>query len=480
MKPSIVWILSILKSLHNLAQAQAAKTCCQNYGWKWGRVRGVAIALLSLALVYISISSGTLWAATTTANSCSQANVQSAVNLALDNDTVLVPPGTCIWSTLVVLDQKTITLQGAGIGQTIIFDGTSKIASPPWYTTTMLAIRAKDGGLTRITGFTFNGGVGTGDPNNQSIVNVINGTTNNFRFDHNAVITTRTSGLSINGCVNGVIDHNTWTLVAGAYGMYTKNGNSCDGGDYGDGAWTRPANFGTSTFLFIEDNTFSADCAAFTAAVDGWSGMRVVFRHNSVNCTIGFTTHGTQQRQRGSRAVEAYANTFSRPTGFINGTAISVGSGAGLVYGNTVTGNFKHVGDWNDARIDIFYNTWGQCNGTSVWDGKMNSSGYPCIDQVGRGAGDLITGDPCCMVNTVTGTKAWPNQGLEPSYSWDNTLNGAADFMVSNHPTYIQLKREYFNNLMPGYVSYTYPHPLISASTANNPPPAPPTNVMVR
>jgi hypothetical protein len=87
------------------------------------------------------------------------------------------------------------------------------------------------------------------------------------------------------------------------------------------------------------------------------------------------------------------------------------------------------------------------------------------IDQPCRGAGDLISGIP--PINSRTGTAAWPQQALEPCYSWNDTYAptgahvnitqavGAFAFLVEG--------RDYFNNTrMPGYRPYTYPHPLVS------------------
>jgi hypothetical protein len=86
------------------------------------------------------------------------------------------------------------------------------------------------------------------------------------------------------------------------------------------------------------------------------------------------------------------------------------------------------------------------------------------IDQPCRGVGDLISGIP--PINSRTGTAAWPQQALEPCYSWNDTYAptgahvnitqavGAFAFLVEG--------RDFFNNTpMPGYTPYTYPHPLV-------------------
>jgi hypothetical protein len=92
------------------------------------------------------------------------------------------------------------------------------------------------------------------------------------------------------------------------------------------------------------------------------------------------------------------------------------------------------------------------------------------LDQPGRGQGDLIVGDP--PINSRTGTAAWPNQQLEPSYSWNNafvpdgrhvnfTVGTGGGGGVEGANAQLLAGRDYFNDTpMPGYTPYTYPHPL--------------------
>ncbi len=57
----------------------------------------------------------------------------------------------------------------------------------------------------------------------------------------------------------------------------------------------------------------------------------------------------------------------------------------------------------------------------SEWDGNTDLVGYPCLDQVGRGQGQLLINFFSTKLNNVTGTRAWPNQALEPVYIWMNS-----------------------------------------------------------
>ena len=121
-------------------------------------------------------------------------------------------------------------------------------------------------------------------------------------------------------------------------------------------------------------------------------------------------------------------------------------------------------------RLNVVYYT--DSGGGHVWragDGYQIHRVQVALDQPGRGQGDLITGTP--PVNSRTGAAAWPNQQLEPSYSWNNiyTPDGRhVNFTTGAGGTTILPGKDYFNDTpMPGYTPYTYPHPL----TKGLPPP---------
>jgi hypothetical protein len=67
------------------------------------------------------------------------------------------------------------------------------------------------------------------------------------------------------------------------------------------------------------------------------------------------------------------------------------------------------------------------------------------LDQVGRGKGDLLSGTADAPVNTVTASKSWPRQALEPAMSWNNVdVAGAAYGFNSSFHTE-QQGRDYYN-----------------------------------
>jgi len=163
-------------------------------------------------------------------------------------------------------------------------------------------------------------------------------------------------------------------------------------------------------------------------------------------------------------AFEVYGNVASHtytPGNAFNQFLMMEG-GTMLFWGNTTTGYKEMVmGDVVRANSMTYSQTsppsgWGYCGSgvsgaTSSWDGNTSTNGYPCIDQIGRGKGDLLSGNAFPVVNTSSGTQSWPNQALEPVYTWGNTFNAPtseADFYwnesgdgvtVENRDYYLEL-----------------------------------------
>jgi hypothetical protein len=98
----------------------------------------------------------------------------------------------------------------------------------------------------------------------------------------------------------------------------------------------------------------------------------------------------------------------------------------------------------------------------SPFDGNTNETGYPCMDQLGRGKGALLSGyDAPGRYNLGVLTPTPVNQRLEPVYIWNNTSNGAltAGQMVWTDPSVVAANRDYYDqdnaNCAPGGGSCT-------------------------
>src|SRR4030095_15260543 len=108
--------------------------------------------VVKLAVFFILGAIGTSEANTIRANSCNVGDVNAAVSSASDGDTVVVPGGTCTWTSPLFIGNKAITLQGAGAGATVIING----LGPNQPLVTLVTKAAPQ--VMRIHGFTWDGG----------------------------------------------------------------------------------------------------------------------------------------------------------------------------------------------------------------------------------------------------------------------------------------------------------------------------------
>jgi hypothetical protein len=102
-----------------------------------------------------------------------------------------------------------LTIQGAGIGQTVLIDGVSKATYPN--IPQMFSWSVPDTGLSRMTGITWRGG-GVVDPNNSGMIQIDGGAAQ-FRMDHNEFKPNGTKAVTVFGYVRGVIDHNIFRCL---------------------------------------------------------------------------------------------------------------------------------------------------------------------------------------------------------------------------------------------------------------------------
>jgi len=369
----------------------------------------------------------------------------SAVNVQLihdtqaqDGDTITLPSGTFSWTTGVTIS-KMITLQGQGTGtgggdQTVIIDNYA-LGQP------LLNSQIRSTGVFRMTGITVQSG--SGSIKDGGTIKI--GGPGNVRIDHCHFIASSVANYKIVAFWNavfGVMDHCILDLT-GTNALYFYNGRHGAGDDVGNYEWTLPTAFGSSDFFFIEDNIINGDVGGgpySTRILDATSAARVVVRFNSVYQSCMNEDHATGHagNDRGRRSAEIYGNAVTSSLAHDpNFIAVDISSGTTLTWGNTWDQVYKNIYKFNVTRKNnATYNQiptpngWGYCgtefNGTgSMWDGGTalgtnTLKGYPCLDQPGRGQGDLLTGDHPNKVNATTGTIYWPHQVLEPIYMWNN------------------------------------------------------------
>jgi hypothetical protein len=405
---------------------------------------------------------------TINALSCSQTDVQTAIDSASEGYTVYVPSGKCTWGTSTNLTlSKAITLQGAGIGNTVITDG-----SAPGHLHFGLAIDAssmKDNNIhMRLTGFTF-----TGPGDNFGIVNV-KGPKDHFwiglRIDHNDFITT-SRGQSIRWSYGayGVVDHNTFETDD--YGIVAYTGISVYGLGHAAGTELsfRQANpQGTANAVYIEDNTFTCPATNTTAgSTDAHDGSHVVIRYNTfTNC--GSQTHDTAYSgNRGQRHIEIYNNTYKMTAGGGGkmAKAIVIRAGTGVIHDNIFAGNgrYKNCVMLQNLRTGDPRHTirthWGWCSGVNTCDGNDTNygvcstartvctkngdcpggetciaTGYPCLDQIGRILDTDTDAADRCYQGGAGGR--YTSQPLDPLYAWNNRCYTERSFEIAKSSPY--------------------------------------------
>lgn len=432
---------------------------------------GIFAAFIAAGVLFASTAPG----AVINASTCSDEDVQAAIDAAADGDRVVVPEGSCTWDAAVVLDDKSIVLQGAGMDVTVITDGTSDAWSdePLW-------IDGTSGKSFRVTGFTFRGMQRRGST--EPAISM-RGSWIGWRIDHCKFDTSDlepgTQGRGVTVCCQGVVDH---CVFLNSYTAVTVMGD-------GDASWERPLALGSAEMVYIEDNIMENSDVVGDGATDAYGGARYVFRYNTViNARAGH--HGFDSGgYRSPHSFEIYNNTFSWTVDNSWYTARYRG-GTGVVFDNTLEGTMSETLTFgvvnyrtcccnyctNVDPADYGYpcdpftacadplhtncSEWGRCDGQNPLDGNLEATGYPCMDQVGRSTD--VDGDGI--------------QDLEPLYVWGNTANGSPAVMTTNDPwgcadpsmdDHLQDGRDYINGTpRPGYAPYAYPHPLTVAESS--------------
>ena len=415
----------------------------------------IALLFFCLALTSPARSQGTF-----TAKSCNQIDVNAVINgpthTAINGDTINIPTGSCTWTTGIIVP--------AGIGITIIGNGTPnssggvqgasascsntaitisgatafRITPNFGAPTTRLSCMALNYGSGGSIAFSILGHCTTGACTNLRVDNVT--------FNHWAghALAGISYGLSTVGDMFGVIDHNTINGVANSYlqlvefshGHFLNPATS-----YGDNSWALPESYGSSNFLFIENNIFNtAGCCENEGSAGSLSeqgGGRVVVRFNmfqnmdNFNFSMGW--HGTESngRPRSTRAFEYYENSWSCASGSGCGSVAGARGGTGFFWGNDI--NLPGGAAVNGLFTLTTYRTqgnvvWGACDGSSPYDANDGVTYY--TGSIASISGNTIT---------VNGNPGWTTNQWSPfgaPYSiHDVTANSGTEIAANGSNT---------------------------------------------
>ncbi len=360
------------------------------------------------ALVSTSLASATLAATVgVNATSCSAIAVQTAVNSATSGMIVQIPAGDCNWGTAQVTVPAGLTLQGAGKDITII--RRSGVVTDALHLVKFDCSNGKNAIFSDMT-LVGNGNTSISDKG----LGLMNGCVD-FKVSNAKFTKFGSAGIAIDGSITerGVIFNSEFVA------------NTKTGAGYGvmilaDGSW--PAlDLGSKNAVFIEDSSFQGNTTNLSANDSG----RFVFRFNKVVVSdIGknfsmVQVNGKSSAPHGARSWEIYNNQFS--TSLTSGsarTAIGISGGDGVAFNNTMTTTIARP-----IELDV--------------------DGFTC------------------------GTYPGPDQ-VRSAYFWNNTKNTYANGIANNCTSSISLGRDYFTSAKPGYVAYSYPHPLRTATVTTS------------
>ena len=417
------------------------------------------ICLLLYILLVILLIPAATFSDTHEAVDCTHEQVQTAINAATggtnfdDGDIVSIPAGSCPWDAQVSINNKIITLRGAGnsVAGTVITGAMATDAAALLVTNKparITNIRFVGSGTSNfgIVSFGGWGSTGTGDDS-------ISG--KGFRLDNNVFAITNQWGFTTRGLSYGVVDNNTFSMTGTNQTMNAVLGDR-------SASWSRDTTLGTSKAVFVENNTFTKNAGTGeNRPVLPQGGARFVFRHNSVT-NFQLDEHGLCG-DVGNTTWELYNNTFTLGQHFTR--LYFIRGGVGVVYNNVATltsgGSVNSGFDFTDYRVN------GILSCSSAGDTTCCTS-YPCKQQLGRGAYNVS------YASLVDGNST--GQVFDPVYIWNNTIDGSpATVQVVNindggacsgtMSTFIQQDRDYYvGTAKPGYTAYAYPHPLTVGS----------------
>lgn len=440
-------------------------------------------SLVTLFLIHFFVASS--HAATINAASVSYAHVSAAVYSASSGDTVLVPAGTAIWDTPLQLTRG-ITLQGSGIGNTVII---SNISNQNGGIISVVPTSPSFNEPFRITGFTLDGNnMSNGIYLENRTVNVMN----KIRIDHNRILraggTNAGRSIVLFGTLYGVIDSNIIELGTGtAVGSYGINSDS----------WAKlTRNFGDENNVYYEDNIIIGSGTYF----DCGHGGRYVARYNSFtgamrNLTPMMDMHGNQPAGYGTMVGEVYGNEIDL-SGKYGGQILDQRGGQVLVFYNNAANAGQTVDavkvreEYDDSRYPLANSYLMHVTNSYYWNNRKSNSSLvtaycsqdtydgsapnslPVILEnrefyqqnvsfngtAGVGCGPLSSRPATC----TTGVSYWAT-----NQSCSNTTGMAGKNPAT--PISGTLYKCTATNTWTAYYSpYAYPHPLRSGSTASS------------
>ena len=397
-----------------------------------------------------------------------QPNLQTAVNSAENGDVVILPAGQFVINKNVVIT-KFVSIKGQGLEKTILYRSESVSDkelsnSKDWYAILKFDINSNISSRIVVSDLTLRSkkpskvdgdGLSTAADMGISMIKCVDFIITRCRFEYFG-----NGGVSIvhdDSIVGGLIYKNEFIHnVKGYRGLGLGYGVVIYGTNK---KWLDNPRFGSSNFIFIEDNLF--DYHRHSIAAGG--AALYVFRYNTVNnnnigewASQAVDAHGANtkpgsENYYSTRAVEVYNNWIVNKT-FIDGNLISPGQhpdklvekaiclrgGEGVIHNNYIEGyrfgvTLTITFPENAPEKYVIPYQEGYLSGIKYGQDHSGTEGE-------KGNGDV--------------------------FIWDNNFDFYAPTNAANTSFYnyaakfIKEGRDYHLSKKAGYKSYIYPHPL--------------------
>lgn len=330
--------------------------------------------------------------------------IQSMIDRAAPDRVAHLPSG-CYEITDPVRVPDGTTVMGEGPDRTILFRHPSRWKNKGGAMVEVRGDSARSG--TRISGIGLVGVKNTRDKGTD--IGVLLQDCVDFRVDNCYFEGIGNSAVYVRGHSRGVVDNCVFVDI------FKRGINNLGYGVvvYGTDDWVDDPGLGTEKAVFVED----CELVGCRHAVASNAGAHYVFRHNRVWGNVVSTAvdaHGLAYgSERGTQCVEIYGNTIGDPVSDLRG--IGIRGGSGVIFENEIRGYDQPI------HLVIEWGTPARLKNT-----------YPVQDQV---------------------------QNL---WIWDNLSDGNPTLPVVHEGSYEMVRegRDYFTDRKPGYVPFTYPHPL--------------------
>ncbi len=291
---------------------------------------------------YVVVAMALLWTlpahgTTRNAASCSSSDVQTAINASSSGDTVVVPSGSCTWSSQVtatggvIIQGQTVCNGAPGVQVTSCTDNTNITLAYSNYRGTFYISGCSASAFCTLTGVTFINAV------SQIGSIVLTGTHGQVSFRvHHCHFKNSGGVMLFEQSTYGLNDHLLFDDTSAGAVPFNFDGDFASRGYQN---WTDPTNPGSNEAIYVEDSLENMSGASNEGFFDAYAGAKIVIRYNTLNGNNMGGGHGTDSgNYRSVVWYEIYNNNISSSPG--NETPLmNTRGGTVIFFNNVVTGS---------------------------------------------------------------------------------------------------------------------------------------------